>query len=38
MGLAMAELGEPAGFTEAMRARLLNAFAGTADWMRNRTG
>ena len=38
MGLAMAELGEAAGFTEAMRARLLNAFAGTADWMRNRTG
>ena len=38
MGLAMAELGEAAGFTEAMRARLMNAFAGTADWMRNKTG
>ena len=37
MGLAMAELGEAAGFTETMRARLLNAFAGTADWMRNKT-
>ena len=38
MGLAMAELGEAAGFTEAMRARLMNAFAGTADWMRNTHG
>ena len=38
MGLAMAELGEAAGFDETMRARLMNAFAGTADWMRNRTG
>ena len=37
MGLAMAELGEPAGFTESMRERLLGAFANTADWMRNRT-
>jgi hemoglobin len=38
MGLAMAELGEAAGFTEAMRGRLLGAFANTADWMRNKTG
>ena len=38
MGLAMAELGEAAGFTDTMRARLMNAFAGTADWMRNKTG
>jgi hemoglobin len=38
MGLAMAELGEPAGLDTAMRERLLGAFAGTADWMRNKTG
>jgi hemoglobin len=38
MGLAMAELGEPAGLDAAMRERLLGAFAGTADWMRNKTG
>ena len=38
MGLAMAELGEAAGFTQAMRERLLGAFASTADWMRNKTG
>jgi hemoglobin len=33
---AMEELGEGAGLDEAMRERLLQAFAGTADWMRNR--
>ncbi len=38
MGLAMAELGAPAGFTPAMQERLLASFANTADWMRNRTG
>jgi hemoglobin len=38
MGLAMAELGESAGFSEPMRERMMGAFAGTADWMRNKTG
>ena len=38
MGLAMAELGDAAGVTEPMRERLMGAFAGTADWMRNKTG
>jgi hypothetical protein len=33
---AMEELGDTQGLDEAMRDRLLHAFAGTADWMRNR--
>jgi hemoglobin len=36
MAQAMAELGSDAGLDDALQARLLNAFAGTADWMRNR--
>ncbi|HEX7640306.1 MAG TPA: group II truncated hemoglobin [Burkholderiaceae bacterium] len=38
MGLAMAEIGEAGGLDDAFREKLLGAFAGTADWMRNKTG
>lgn len=35
MGLAMAEIGEAGGFTPAVQERLLQAFAQTANHMRN---
>ncbi|HEX7687654.1 MAG TPA: group II truncated hemoglobin [Burkholderiaceae bacterium] len=35
MGLAMAEIGEAGGFTPAIQQRLLQAFAQTANHMRN---
>ena len=38
MGSAMAQLGPGHGLDEALQQRLLEAFFGTADWMRNRAG
>jgi len=38
MGLAMEELGDAGGLPPALRERLLQSFAQTADHMRNRTG
>jgi len=38
MGLAMQELGPDAGLGDDLQQRLLEAFFGTADWMRNRAG
>jgi len=36
MASAMQDLGPDAGLTTDLQDRLLRAFAGTADWMRNR--